>query len=43
MADTLIPECNENIGKGYFRLGHEVDFRGNKSLYVLSTDIPRVG
>ncbi|EKM56501.1 uncharacterized protein PHACADRAFT_253668 [Phanerochaete carnosa HHB-10118-sp] len=23
--------CGETIGKGYFRLGHEVDFRGNKS------------
>ena len=25
---------SENIGKDYFRLGNEVDFRGNKSLYV---------
>ncbi|KAH8102246.1 zf-PARP-domain-containing protein [Cristinia sonorae] len=24
-------ECNETIGKGFFRLGNEVDFRGNKS------------
>ena len=24
----------ESIGKDYFRLGNEVDFRGNKSLYV---------
>lgn len=27
-SDTLA----ENIGKDYLRLGHEVDFRGNKSL-----------
>lgn len=27
-GDTLA----ENIGKDYLRLGHEVDFRGNKSL-----------
>ena len=24
----------DSIGKDYFRLGNEVDFRGNKSLYV---------
>ncbi|KAI0674578.1 poly polymerase and DNA-ligase Zn-finger region-domain-containing protein [Trametes maxima] len=24
-------DCGENIGKDYFRLGQEVDFRGNKS------------
>jgi hypothetical protein len=24
--------CDETIAKDYFRLGHEVDFRGNKSL-----------
>ena len=26
--------ASESIGKDYFRLGNEVDFRGNKSLYV---------
>lgn len=28
--------CIESIGKSYLRLGHEVDFRGNKSWYVYS-------
>ncbi len=27
-------EAVEQIGKNFFRLGHEVDFRGNKSLFV---------
>ncbi|KAJ3535013.1 hypothetical protein NM688_g7039 [Phlebia brevispora] len=26
--------CGDSIGKDYFRIGQEVDFRGNKSLYV---------
>ena len=29
----------ESIGKDYFRLGSEVDFRGNKSLYVNPPDM----
>lgn len=33
---TMLPAggCDESIGKDFFRLGHEVDFRGNKSLCV---------
>lgn len=31
----LIMSLKENIGKDFFRIGNEVDFRGNKSLYAL--------
>ena len=27
--------CAEGVGKGFFRLGQEVDFRGHKAMCVL--------